>query len=258
VRCALKPDGAAAWRRLPFGGEGNHAMQSSESPFPCHWWGTGLEDAGLEDVRPYVGTYGRYEFNRLPPLPFKMRGDFAWLADAPEFHEHIPEFLQHIVERQAAEFIQTLASLRESVVRLGLQLPESFTKFMETPALQARIRSNTGCFFNLCSEAVQSPIGGGYLVRFLADSQGCIFWYLYMTADGSDHAVVSSPGFYGTEDEDWDEPPDPGEIVFSAESFEAFMCRFWLENEIWFAAHEETPMPDACQEYIEQYRRKTN
>jgi hypothetical protein len=65
----------------------------------------------------------------------------------------------------------------------------------------------------------------------------------------------------GTEDEneDWqEEPPDPGEIVFSAESFEAFMCRFWLENEIWFAAHEETPMPAACQEYIEQYRRKTN
>lgn len=108
---------------------------------------------------------------------------------------------------------------------------------------------------DLCPEAIQSPIGGGYLVRFLADSQGCLFWYLYLTADGSDHAVVASPGFYGTEAEEWqEEPPDPGEIAFSAESFEGFMCRFWLENEIWFAGYEETPISDACHQYIERYQ----
>jgi hypothetical protein len=76
-----------------------------------------------------------------------------------------------------------------------------------------------------------------------------------MAADGSDHSVVSSPGFYGTEDEEWqEEPPDPSEIVFSAESFEAFMCRLWLENEIWFAVYEEAPISDACHQYIKQYR----
>ncbi|MCI0663193.1 MAG: hypothetical protein L0220_19170 [Acidobacteria bacterium] len=125
--------------------------------------------------------------------------------------------------------------------------------------MRARIRSTTDCYLDLCPEAIQSPIGGGYLIRFLADSQGCLFWYLYLTADGSDHAVVASVGFYGTEAEEWqEEPPDPSEIAFSAESFEAFMCRFWLENEIWFAGFEETPMLDACQHYIEQYRNKTN
>ena len=36
-------------------------MLPSQSPFPCRWWGSGLEDAGLGDVRPDVGTYGRYE-----------------------------------------------------------------------------------------------------------------------------------------------------------------------------------------------------
>jgi hypothetical protein len=139
--------------------------------------------------------------------------------------------------------------------RLNLKLPESFTTFMESPDLHARIRSTTDCFLDLCPEAIQSPIGSGNLVRFLADSQGCLFWYLYLTADGSDHAVVASPGFYGTEAEEWqEEPPDPGELAFSAESFEAFMCRFWLENEIWFAGYDEMPMPDACQEYIKRYR----
>ena len=227
-------------------------MQPSESPFPCHWWGIELEDAGLGDVRPDVGTYGQYEFNRLPALSFEMRGDFAWLATAPEID-------QHIGEEKAAENIQTLPRLREFMRRMGLKLPESFTVFMDTPALHARIRSTTDCYLDLCPEAIQSPIGGGYLVRFLSDSQGCLSWYLYLTTDGSDHAVVASSGFYGTEDEQWqEEPPDLGETVFSAESFEAFMCRFWLENEIWFAGYEGTPMPDVCQAYIERYRNGTN
>ncbi|MCI0663194.1 MAG: hypothetical protein L0220_19175 [Acidobacteria bacterium] len=63
-------------------------MQPCESPFPCHWWGIGLEDAGLDDVRPDVGTYGQYEFKQLPALPFEMRGDFAWLYAAPEPDQH--------------------------------------------------------------------------------------------------------------------------------------------------------------------------
>jgi hypothetical protein len=232
IAAILNSSRAARSRQLnakTFGGAGENKMQPSESPFPCHWWGTSLEDAGLGDVRPDVGTYGRYEFNRLPPLPFEMRGDFAWLTTAPA-HD------QSIGDEKAADNIQALVHLRESAKRLDLQLPQAFTTFMETPALHTRIQSNTDCFLDLCPDLIRAPIGGGYLIRFLADSQGCIFSYLYLTADGSDHAVVSSPGFYGTEAEQWqDEPPDPHEIVFSAESFEAFMCRFWLENEIWFA-----------------------
>jgi hypothetical protein len=225
-------------------------MQASKSPFPCHWWGTSLENVGLEDVRPDVGTYGRYEFNHLPPLPFEMRGDFAWLAPAAA-HD------QSIGDAKAGDTMQVLSHLREASGQLGVQLPGAFTLFMETPTLHARVRSNTDCYLDLCAEPVQAPIGSGYLVRFLADSQGCLFWYLYLTADGSDHAIVSSPDFYGTaaEHEPWgDEPPDPHGIVFSAESFEAFMCRFWLENEIWFAEWQKTPMPDVGREYIERYR----
>jgi hypothetical protein len=223
-------------------------MQPSESPFPPHWWGTTLENAGLGDIRPDLGTYGQYAFNRLPPLPFEIRGDFAWLTTAP-VHD------QNIGAEKDAENFQALASLRAASKRLGLQLPEPFTTFMATPGLQARVRSNTDCSLDLCPEPIQAPLDDGYLVRFLADSQGCIFWYLYLSADGSDHAVVSSPDFYGTEAEQWqDEPLDPDVIVFVAESFESFICRFWLENEIWYAAWQQTPMPEVGQEYIELYR----
>jgi hypothetical protein len=222
-------------------------MQPDKSPFPAYWWGTGLNDISLESVRPDVGTYGRYEFARLPSVPFQMRGDFDWLA---QLHPHA----SHIGKEKATENAQALVALDQASSRLGLPLPAKFTKFMGTPSLQERIRSNTDCFLDLCPAPVKSPLGAGYLIRFLADSQGCLFWYLYKADDGQDHAVVSSPGFYGTEAEQWeDEEPDPGDIVFSSESFEIFLCRFWLENEIWFANYEKTPMPEVGSAYIERY-----
>ncbi len=226
-------------------------MKPSDSPFPCHWWGTDLGDLVPESVRPEVFTYGRYAFEHLPPLPIDLRGDFGWLADARAHDRSVRCVAEEIATANAEAF----ASLRRSAVGAGVLLPETFAKFMGTPDLQVRVRSNTDCILDVCPELVRSPIGAGWLVRFLADSQGCVFWYLYLTADGSDHAVVSSPGFYGAPDEQWDEEPDPKELVFAAESFEAFLCRFWLENEIWFADYEKTPMPVEGREYLARYGR---
>ncbi len=225
-------------------------MLPSQSPFPCQWWGTSLGDVGLDDVRPDAGTYGRYEFGALPPLPFDMRGDFDWLTSAAEHQE------PSIGEEARAENAQSLVQLCKESAALHIKLPDAFIRFMGSPELQKKIRSNTDCFLNLCPALVRSPIGDGYLVRFLADSQGCIFWYLYLPADGTDHAVVSSSEFYGTAAEQWeDEPSTSTEIVYNAEDFETFICRFWLENEIWFAGWSKQPMPDAGRQYIESYKR---
>ncbi len=223
-------------------------MLPSESPFPCHWWGTSLDNVGLGDVRPYTGTYGQYEFERLPRLPFELCGDFAWLISSAA--------AQHSIhDEKSSENAKAFSHLLASAIRRQIRLPDAFTKFIATPELQQRVRSTTDCYLDICSEPIPAPIGDGWLVRFLADSQGCIFWYLYLTPDGADHAVVASLGFYGTEGEQWqDEPADPSEIVYCAESFEAFMCRFWLENEIWFAGYERTAMPDAGRVYIDRYR----
>ena len=224
-------------------------MRPEDSPFPCYWWGTGLEAVGLGDDRPDVSTYGQYDFNRLPALPFELRGDFSWLAAAPSHATHIG------IERAAGN-AQALSMLRATTAHLGIGLPEPFDRFMRDRLLQNRVRSNTDCYLDLCPSSVPSPVGQGYLVRFLSDSQGCLFWYLYLTSDGSDHAVVSSPSFYGLEEEQWqEEPADPGTLVYCAESFEAFLCRFWLENEIWLAEYEQRPILEAGRRYIEAYRR---
>ncbi len=224
-------------------------MRSSDSPFPCHWWGFGLENAGLGEVRPDVATYGRYKFEDLPKLPFELRGDFAWLVSAPEQGENIGK------EGEAAN-ANSLRRLEGAAHRQNVSLPTAFVAFISSPALWSRVRSNTLCYLWVCPEPVPSPIGTGFLVRFLADSQGCLFWYLYLSRDGSDHAVVSSPCFYGAANEPWDdEPPDPSEIIYCAGSFEEFMGRFWVENEVWFSCFEKTPMSDVAREYVARYRR---
>lgn len=219
-------------------------MRSEQTPFPAYWWGTAIDDVA---ERPNIGTYGRYGFACLPPLPFQMRGDFDWLVNRVSHKSHIGE-------EKAVENRVSLAALKESSIRLGLKLPESFLKFLETPSLQEKVRSTTDCFLDLCPEPIPSPLGQGYLVRFLADSQSCVFWYLFLAADGKDHAVVSSPGFYGTATEDWqEEKPDASEIVFSEETFEAFMCRFWLENEICFSQFDDSPMLEVGEAYLKRY-----
>jgi hypothetical protein len=233
-------------------------MLPADSPFPCYWWGTSFPGGDLAEVRPDRGTFGRYDFGRLPPLPFTFSGNLDWLARAPAHR-------QSIGRKYAAEAPESTKCLRSSADSLGVRLPEAFIRFAETPSLQDRVRSVTDCYVDLCPELIRSPIGGGWLVHFLADSQGCLYWYLYLTADGSDHAVVASPDYYSTplewsgvvdgDGEEWeDEERDPSAIVFCAESFEAFLCRYWIENEIWIAQRLKAPMPDVFRRYIEQYR----
>lgn len=195
-------------------------MLPSESPFPCH-------EADL------------------PPLPFPMWGDFVWLAAASE-HGH------NIIGRVSfAANAEALRRLEVTATQAGVSLPVTFTTFMGSPNLQTRVRSNTDCYLDLSAALIPIP-AGGHLIRFLADSQGCVFWYLFLPPNGSDHAVVCSLTFYGTA---VDQRPDAAaEFSYVAESFEAFMCRFWLENEVWFADCEGEPMPAVGPEYIERYR----
>ncbi|MCD0445741.1 hypothetical protein LO763_19210 [Glycomyces sp. A-F 0318] len=215
-------------------------MRAHESPFRPYWWGTSLSEAGVE-ARPDISTYGRYAFEDLPDVPFPMSGDFDWLARQPAQESCAIR----------ADVAAPLAALRAACGREGVPLPAAFTRFMGSPDLQGRIRSNTSCYLDLDAGTV--PVaGGGRLIRFLADQQGCLFWYLFLAEDGTDHAVVCSVEYFDSEEGRAAEEPEA--IGFCAESFEAFLCRYWLENEIWFAADDGTPMPDVGAEYIERYR----
>lgn len=224
-------------------------MKFEHSPFPSGWWAISLENVGLQDQRPDVGTYGCYEHGNLPPLPVSLSGRFQWLLDLPLLDFHVGT--ERLTQNQLA-----LKKLVETCESTDIALPHAFIEFFSNLGWQARIRSNTDCFLDLASEPVRSPIGPGKLVRFLADSQGCVFWYLYIPDGSAEHAVVSSPDLYDTElrvsvEED---QPDPSAIVFAEETFEAFLCRFTIENELWFSKYGGTPISQIGQEYLERYR----
>jgi hypothetical protein len=54
-------------------------MDLKQSPFQSAWFGTALENVGLVDQRPYVGTYGQYEYDALPPYRFpRMTHSGGW------------------------------------------------------------------------------------------------------------------------------------------------------------------------------------
>jgi hypothetical protein len=230
-------------------------MKPEQSPFAPGWWGTSLDNVGLDAQRPLVGTYGRYQFANMPDLPVPLDGDLGWLAAAPAHDAHIGA-------QRAEENARSIPMLIDACKAAAVSLPSTFLKFARAPHLQERVRSNTDCFLDLPEAPVPSPVGDGVLVRFLSDSQACVFWYLYLPTGVADHAVVSSPDYYGPDAErfydgvgDWSiTARDPDRLTFSAESFEAFLCRFWIENELWFSEYEGTPMSEEGRRYLESYR----
>jgi uncharacterized protein (TIGR02996 family) len=221
-------------------------MRANPTPFPAAWWSI---DLGPD--REVKGTYGEFPYETLPPLPVaELRGDFAWL-------------LRSEPEEEVLEPRLNVGPLLAAASALSLPLPREFLRFMGDSDLQRRVRSCTDCFFNLPWRVVPSPMkDGGYLFRFYSDSQSCLHWYLYATP-WRYHAVVSSGLYLGGEadgqgEDDDDEWEESGEspFWFCAPSFETFLFRWWLENEIWHALEwDHTPLTPLQQAYLEHYRK---
>jgi hypothetical protein len=225
-------------------------MKPETTPFPACWWGSSLERAGLPTLRPGISTYGRYAYEALPTVPPAAQ-DLAWLL-------HAGTHRSHIGQERANDLPRAIAELRATALARGLTLPAAFLRFVETPELHARVRSNTDCFLDVVNAPVPLATGDGHLVRFLADSQSVLFWYLYFPTAGHDHAVLASAAFHGTPEEAWqddEEEEEESPLEFVAESFEQFLWRFWVENELWFAVYSDNTTPiAAAQAYLAQYR----
>jgi hypothetical protein len=207
-------------------------------PFPCGWSGQDIGD------RPGEGTYECYPPDELPPLRVPLTGTFDWLRAAPEYERSI-----------AGNPAETAAALGRLLTADAEALPRPFVEFFRAPALWRRVRSCTDCYLDLDSTAVEIPGGLGRLVRFLADSQGCLYWNLHLRPDGAEPTVVTTYHFSGSENMDRRAGrPHPRDITTCAPSFEAFLYRFWLENELWFALNDGQPLPEHGQQYLAFYR----
>jgi hypothetical protein len=206
-------------------------VEVTQTPFPACWYGI-----PLPGYREYNATYRRLAYDSLPPLPDKQfHGDFRWLPEEPwsrkpgcgETEEHHRRWLARLNE------------LLVDASRLGLELPGTFLQYMRSD-LRFRLPSCTGCYYRWPDRIAESPKGGGHLLSFLADSQDCLVWYLYLRHTTNDHCVVVSWDFLGFDDPPEPQfPDDPDNVFFCAPSFEAFIYRFWIENAIWYALEKD-------------------
>jgi hypothetical protein len=202
-------------------------LDASETVFEAAWWGT-----SLPNVRPSTHTYSRYDYAPLSPPPgVRFDGTFDWLRVEPSQ-------ASSILDQQRSDVVQSFAQLARFCSPRSITLPLSLVTFLQDMRLAERIRSCTACFLDLATDIIASPKGDRSIVRFLADQQGCLFWYLFLAPRQEDHCVVVSKDYFGSDTaEVWPEPSDPDSIEYCAPGFESFLFRFWLENEYWFASH---------------------
>lgn len=220
-------------------------MESHQTPFPASWYGI-----DLPAYREIKFTYEQMSYDSLPRLPLdSFRGKFQWLPEVEQEHGC------RETEQQARDWRDQFETLVVSASELGLRLPDSFLHYMRSD-LRYRLRLTRGGYYRLPDRIESSPKGDGYLFLFLADSQDCLLWYLHLDPLSGDHCVVVSWDFFGCDiDAEPQYPEEPDNVFFCAPSFEAFIYRTWIENEIWLAWHEGRWPPPAEQlSYVEHYR----
>ena len=219
------------------------------------WWGV-----ELPGYREGLGTYTLYSYEELPPIQEAVDDSFVWLEAHPQWQASISEYAYNQQERASIESLQEQA---------GVALPAAFHTFMASKELQRRVRSCTDCYLELGDRPVRTAgATPGYLIHFLSDSQWVLHWFLFVGDDGQE-AVVASPNPYGMKGDETDEAlnklyqRDGIDLMqeatwFCAASFSDFIYRFWLENEIWFAAEFDKEGLTAVQQaYMDHYGRQS-
>ena len=179
-------------------------------------------------------------------LPHSIDGTFAWVKPLPTHDEWA------IGDVRAAELPDQLQSALASAAENNVSLPTEFVTFIRTPDWHKRLRSATGCYLDVAESLL--PFADGYLLRFLNDQQDCAFWYIFTNADGSDRCVVSSYEYFDADEMDYEiEDLKDTDFHVWASSFEGFMSRFWIENELMFADCDGTPPPDVGPKFLKLY-----
>jgi uncharacterized protein (TIGR02996 family) len=233
-------------------------LRANPTPFPSAW-----KNFDLGSLREEDGTYGTWPYDSIPALQVQeMRGEFQYLtvrrtpADRGD-------------DRTSPRYRQKFERMLSDAAGKGIRLPEVFVKFMNNPDLHNTYRSVTDCFFTFPDDNLPirtNSFGNALHVFFYSDSQDCLHWDLYVHPSGG-HCVIARWLEYfdaapPEPDNDRASPSEP-RAWFVAPSFEAFVFRVWLENQIWYIEHAdflrrrgETPpaITPAIQAYMDHYR----
>jgi len=232
-------------------------LRANPTLFPSAW-----QNFDLGTLREVEGTYDTWSYDSIPALPLEeLRGEFQYLESHGS--REGPD-----VTEDAAQYRQEFEKMVADAGRKGVRLPKAFLRFMGEPTLLRTIHSVTGCFFTFPDEYSPirtNPSGAGMHVYFYRDSQAYPLWDLYVHPSGGHCVIARGPDYFDPNPPDpKDRPPYQGrQAWFVAPSFEAFVYRVWLENQIWHIEHAdflrsrgETPPPitPEIQAYVDHYR----
>jgi hypothetical protein len=195
-----------------------------------------------------ASTYGAVPTEFLPPVP-PLDGSFAWLRRAPNVKSAM------VYREQELGSVASILKEREAeAALLGLAIPKDVLTFLTDADLFTKIPSCTACFWDIGARLVPLPDHEGpeRVLRFMNDQQGCAYWFLLVEPNRPARVAY---GFYAFEDWDWDEEAEiDTALTLCADSFESFIWRWWIENAIWFAAHERRPLEGDLRAYSEAAR----
>lgn len=221
-------------------------------PFPPLWIG-----GDLLEYRSCDSTYCRFDYKSLPRLPaYQFDGSFSWLRQHRSPLEYDKRFLDGWGGKAGIESWKEHARVVEAELAVaaedcGVEIPDSFSVFLFDFSLVTMLRSPTDCYFHFPKTLIPNRgAQGGYFIHFFSDSQNCYEWYLFLDPDGT-HCVVASDDLSdpGLPDEFWDNQRQ--EIVLCAISFESFIYRLWIENEVWFRlVNQDQPLTEEMVQYL--------
>jgi hypothetical protein len=195
-------------------------------------------------------TYSPIPLDAMSPTGQAFDSTLSWLLETQTHDRSLQRGPDDPAERDAdAAGLQAIAP--------SLSLPPAFRKFIEDPEPRRHIRSATACYLDLAHFTVVVS-DGGVLIHFLSDQQWVLHWLLYVNPDGS-QAVVVSPdplGFDDGEDElgrllDVNDAPDL--MTVCSETFEEFLYRFWIENELFHRLAVDKELADTLPTPLRAY-----
>jgi hypothetical protein len=203
---------------------------------PAGWYTSGLPGAECQHQ-----TYCLRSIDRLPAITSDLAGDFSWLPPVPR-----PLRWSISMTGEPPGDGRFLARTRAEAI----DLPRSFVAPLASPRLLWGLRSMTGCWWSLDGDSLQPlPTSDLLAIRFLTDQQGALFWHLLVDGTPDPPVVVSHQDF--SDRETWESSPLE-HVYRCAPSFEAFMYRFWIENEIGFRMHDKEALTPEQTRYLEE------
>jgi hypothetical protein len=205
------------------------------------------------------GTYCKVPDRFLPRLEVAT-DDFSWL-------DEVSFGLRDVIAETSSlhssdNDIDHLENIIAKAQILELNLPQPFLRFIRDASMQAKVPSCTACFLALSKKLIPiEDFDGWYLLRFLNDSQSCFMWYLCLNRD-SEASVLASQYFFEPEIfkvmeyEEVKRSDIFQKASLCSDSFMEFLYRFWIENTIWYSAHQKLPFTPIQQAYQSKISRK--